>query len=1099
MAWLPNSIRLRASAPTTQSAGGTQEAEPSAAATQPAPDESPLGKLKRRAQKIGAMSSSSFSTSPVAWSRSNVGGLTPPDVRGPPRRVALPPVQTEASAGRPMPVVDSKVAASMAALSETSNLSEDQPQAPETTRAWVDADVCRANVIRMFGRGSEALAQRVFEAVPQQKDARYRYEPQLILATALHSVCPGGRQQVAALLDAAQMAPRRPPAPLRAQLAALHRVLAATGAGMEVLCHLEGVDKPRSKEIVWEGIDTPPSKEAVLEDVDIPLRKKAFCDAMRISIALADKGFDPGGPSLLDDLVRGVDTSAARAGWLCKSVGTDYDVPQQLLTQALLYAHGKLHPESVSLSYPHDKYYKYAYEAWNKGRFTESGPGTEFNKTIASLNKTSVYGERGDHGPRTAANLAREAGHIFPKMIGHYKSPISQMRHGAMGGDRTLLDFEAVKFTSALNNAIDPLLSYLETQANDPLVQQDLTRLSIVLARIATLEQWKNHGRKSVEVDLRDVLASADRRYQGLCLPGGARLDEQAMLKELGAPSKLRKYGAPGRSPDGPGMKLHLQVLKDWAAATLREGTVPAAVADELQLMPRRVKVARSVARGGDESNPLFVWRDAWNIITRKQARQGPSLEDARRVALRVARCPYESMTHFTDGGGGGLNVHAILGLKAGHGASVVPALRAEMARTATVTMGVSLTGGRFFVGTQNSKSLSVGLTGAFGVPLLPFGDSVAAGFAEASVSHDWSRGEGACIATRNDQTDWQQSGVDVVNFMFDHASKAPMTPRAFWESFVDRFSDDPNVALNWITEHTSATTGLLGVGGTVRGDVGHGSTLGPAVSADLVYTRERAGRNTNSDGADVPFEARSSRWNASVKASVVQATPKTGFSDGGVSGLLNTVPLVGASAELKWGAMGGVSRLARTADGLISPLLNQVERQFLNRELLYKFIEDHRPTLEAAMEGVQAESMTAEQLLPQNRLQKFEEQAEAIPTMGNHTCGAFLALKPDVAGRIDAAEARLHSLRGKGDAGAARRVLSQAERAECDLLAYEIYRLPLKDDSWEVISLYAFEANAKRSGVGMNLIVKAGSQGEAGANHMLALLVIHKPDLSLP
>jgi len=1065
MARFPIGVGLDSAEPTTQSSHETQE--PRAAIVQQAPDESHLSKFQRRAAQVVATSSSSFSTSPVTWSSSSVGGPTPPDVRGAPRRVVLPPIQSKTPTGRRMEVVDGKVNAAITAMKGQPHLPHASIDTPETTQSWVDLDACRASIERMFGVSAAALAQRVFEAVPQDQDARYAFEPPLILATALHSVCAGNRQQAEALLNAVQLAPARPPAPLRAKLAALHRVLAATGAGMEVLCHVEGVSAPQQKE--------------------------AFHDAMRISMAMADKGLDPGGPSLLSDLVLAVDTPAARATWLHRSIGTDQDTPPQLLTQALLYAHGKLHPTGLS-----NPQYKSAYVAWKKGKFTESGSGTEFNKTIERLNKVQQYGERGDHGPRTAANLAREAAHVLPKSIGHYKSPMSQMRHGAMGGDRTMLDLEAAKFGAALKQASDPLLNHLKAQANDPQVQQDLARLSIVAARIATLEQWQSHGRKNVAVDLRDVLARADRLHAELGRPGGARLDERVMLKELKAPAKLRKDGAPGPSLDGPSMMLHLQVLKDWGAQALREGTASAAASAELQQVPQRVKLARSIARGREASNPLFEWRDVLNIVTRKTARQGPSLAQARRVALQVAQGRYESMTHFTDGGGGGINVHAILGLRAGHGAAVVPALRVETARMANLTIGLSLTGGRFFVGTQNNKSVAAGVTGAFGVPLLPVGNSVGAGFIEASVGHDWQDGEGACITTLSDRSGWEQSGVDVVNFMFDHAGQAPKTPRAFWESFVERFGDDPNVAVNWNTEQASATTGVLGIGATVRGDIGHGMTLGPAVSADLSYTRERSGRDIRSDGADVPFQARASRWTLSGRASAVQATPKSAFGESGVSGLLNTVPLVGVGAEKVVSATGGVFRLGRTADGLLSPSLCQLERQFRNPERLLEFIEEHRPTLEAAMEGMQAESMSAQELLPRNRLNLFKSQVNNIPPQGNHTFGAFMTLKPEVARQIDAAEARLHTLQGKGDATATRRVLGVADLIECGRLMHEIDRLPRQDKSWHPISLYGVESNIKRSGMGIDFIVKAGSQGEAGANRLTALLVMGKPDLSV-
>ena len=597
-------------------------------------------------------------------------------------------------------------------------------------------------------------------------------------------------------------------------------------AGLGVLCHLEGVTDPGQQEALGE--------------------------AMRMVTELAARGMDPDGPSLLGDLVAAIDTPAARASWLSRPVGGDDDPPQQLLSQALLHAHARLRGEA-----PADPAYKRAHVAWKLGGFTESGAGTDFNNAIERLNKFAVYGERGDHGPRTAGKLARETGDAFAKVIGHRKSPISQMRHGAMGGDRIMLDIEADKFRAALDEAIAPLATHLRRQLDDSAVRNDVQRMSVLAGRLATLEQWGELGRKSVRVDAQDVLRRANRLHLQMGRPGAPQLDQQAILRDLKVPTKLRKGGAPGRSPQGPGLKLHLQVLEDWGADALREAD--AAAPDALRALPQQVEKARSIAKGREQTNPLFEWRDVGNMITGKPARMGPTLGDARRVALQAAQGRYESTTRFSDGGGGGIDVHAVLALKSGHGAAAVPALRAEAAKTANVSIGLSLTGGRFFVGTEAPKGVGVGLTGALGVPL-PKDAGVGAAFVEAAIGRDWSEGQGACITTRSDVPGWEAKGADVVNFMFDHAEGPRKSAGEFWGDFVDRFGDDPHVGISWVSDHSRSTTAALGAGATVRGNVGNGMSIGPSLSASLRYTRESSGRAVAGDGADVPFEARASR-----------------------------------------------------------------------------------------------------------------------------------------------------------------------------------------------------------------------------------------------
>jgi len=460
--------------------------------------------------------------------------------------------------------------------------------------------------------------------------------------------------------------------------------------------------------------------------------------------------------------------------------------------------------------------------------------------------------------------------------------------------------------------------------------------------------------------------------------------------------------------------------------------------------------------------------------------------------------------------------VQAVLALKSGHGAAAVPALRAEAAKMANVSIGLSLTGGRFFVGTEKPRGFGVGLTGAMGVPL-PKGAGVGSAFVEAAIGRDWSAGEGACITTRSDVPGWEAKGADVVNFMFDHAQGPRRSAGEFWGDFVDRFGDDPHVALSWVSDHAQSTTAALGAGASMRGNVGNGVSIGPSLSASVRYTRESSGRSVAGDGADVPFEARASRLTAGASATVAQATPTVAFSEGGVSGLLNVLPLVGFGAEKVLSGKGGIFRLGRDRNGRLSPSQCQQERQFRSRDNMIEFVNAVSARWESAMQGVweahigargtadgtgiaatQAGTrlMGAEELQPRNRLRQFLHQVKNLAPQGNQSFGEFKALEPAVARRINAYEDRMKMLLGTGD-GAARRVPHGTVRDECELLQHEVRRLLDDDASWKPVALYAIESNARRSALGWDWLLKFGSRGEAGATRLLALLVADKPDLA--
>jgi len=934
---------------------------------------------------------------------------------------------------------------------------------PEAAAAPADRGECQAAIKRMFGGEAQMLMNAVHEAAPPPRhdDSAYAEEPALILATALYSVCEGDSQKAEKLLEAARKGPRQRPKDqlLRQQLAKMHRALAETVSGAELLCHFEGVEDPGQKGFLRH--------------------------AMQIAASIALKGWEPDGPMLLSDLVAHFD-KPANASWLQNAIGADDDQPQQLLAQALLHCDSRLRtPGRLE-----DRPYHLAYVNW-RWDFTDSGAGTIRNMAFARLNKVQVYGMRADHGPRTARNLLRDAVKVFPNTIGHQKSPLSQLRYGNMGSDRGTLDIEAKRLRDTLDQARSALIIHLRQQVNPPRVV-DLRRLSVVAVRIAALEQWQEHGCEHVAVDIADVL----KRVEALCEQWGTAvtaLDKRTMLRQLEVPSRLRKGREPGPPETGPGMTLDLEALQDWGSEAIREAQAgtPGAVPADLQRLMELVKDARRVASGKDASNRLFEWRDPFNILARRPVRQGPTLEEHKQVAQRAAAARYESTMRAGHGGQVGVNLHTVIGLKGITGAALVPAFHLQIAKQAVVSFGVSTTGFRFFVGTQPPGSVGGGLTAALGFPL-PRG--VAAVFGGIAGNHRRGNSAGPCITARNDIPGWEAAANEIVEFMFEHAKEPPMTDGEFSRKFAERFGDHPNIGLDWIVETSRSTEGLGRVGVTSRLNIGNGVSIGPQVATDIAYASEKGGRRTQGHG-DVPVEFRTSRLTASASASLVQAVSGP-VNRGGVTDLTVVLPLIGVGGEKVIRSAGGIFRIGRTADGRLSPTLCQRERQTARREDMIGLVNLRSAVWEAAMEGATAEAMSEEELRPRARLDKFRQQIIGLPPQGNVTFGELVSLDREAARQIDAYEARLKTLLGPGDAAAAQLRLNAGGRAECEYLSERINGLFDDDSNWRPVALYALEQNGKRK-QGGNLGLVGGGQNDVNANRLLVLLIADKPDLT--
>lgn len=1065
-------------------------------------------------------------TATLTASTSITGGPTQPDVRRNPR----PDRQVTAAGLGPhrRAAIEAKVVAGQQSLFKPDAPDHGMPQVPVAQRAMADAGHFRSASAHLFGGGeaAESLAQRLLANQPPAADGPHAHKGPMVLASALHAVCGPDPLAAEKLLDALTAGEES------AQVFALQRLLASTVNGNEMLAHVT-------------GLELPPGQSAHRRD------------ALRLCSALEAAGFPIDGHTSVNSVV---DALAAQAGLrMAHDIGTEHDAPLQLLAKAVTHAHGMSEGSA-----PADTPHKAAYVAWQKGGFTTSGPGSEFNQTIERLYKFMTYVDRADHGPRTAGNLLREIGDLFPRAIGHRKSPLSNMRHGTMGSDLGTLREEAAKFEQALGDTIDPLRHHFMRDLARPEVQASPAHLNARLACVATLDVMQALGRTHIKVSADDVVARA-REIETALGRDPARVDEALirktfktldkprvipnlgsratlhlrMLEELGQ-RLMQTHPLPaGQVGEPADLKAECEALKQMADRTPeQEARLDAVQLQLLHLTHGAVEQARTIKAGGPPRIPLFKMSDLLHMAG-STPRQGPTAADAKDVAKRLAEARYESMSTFTQSAAVGINVPGVMVLKAAKkvGVPVVyPIVRADAGARASVTVGVSNTGGRLFVGKDFSANSEIGVGAAwvFNVPLTKLSTGV---FAQASAGADWSGkagrqdgGGGACITTRNDVEGSEGKLAEVVDFMFETAKpelaaadagrapdlldpaglraqerassrpERPQTPGDFWNRFVDRFGDDPCVGVNWDREHSaSAAVGAVG-GAFARGEDAKDASIGPAASVNVRAGKGLFRRETDATGADVPTQVRSSLVTAGVGLSVAQASPLFSKVDAhGIVGVgASATPLLGISAQWNLAGGVGVAKLGRTADGLLSASACQREYIFRDRNRLIEYANSHRAEWEAGMVDQDPTGKTTP-ADARERLNDFLVQVKSASSRSDMLYGNLMTLKPEKAAYINDLESVAKTLIAGADGAGSARPPSEQARTEHNRIQNEISHLLMDDASWNHAGIYSVELPQHGHNFGVSAVLGAGSQEAARGARLTTLLIAGQPGAEAP
>ena len=1030
----------------------------------------------------------------IALSLSALGATT---TNGGPARPNTDGVVHAGAAGRQMGAARNNAAvqrtqAGLDELNPVSNPTHGLPRTPDTVAGVRSEAGFRRAVQSMFGDAAtaSALANLVLGAVPPAVEGAALYSAPLTLATALRSVGIDGPQAAQSVLDAKSQSGR--PLPVHEQQRfRLERVLASTVPGTQalgLLCHLQ----------------------------DQPQALRALRDSLSICSALQDKGVDvnahkdPGGVLQHLELLN---------PQMDLTIGHDNDVPLQLLAKALRH---------VVTHWPADHA---AFAAWKQGGFTESGKGTPFNQTIDRLHKFLTYVDRADHGPRTASNMARDARDWLGRMVGVGKSPLTPTRHGAQGAERGLLQQEDAKYRAGLQRALGTAVQTLVDELSDPVLQRNHAQRDKHLAQAAVLDLWQKTGQ--TKLPLVDVHRRANELLSQV-------QSQPGQVSAAALQPHLRALGRKTRDGDGAAaLQVGIATLETVGAVRRRGAASGAAVAtdpeairaeiEQLRSLPngdwKRQELARlqdqrrewvstaiddmrSVKEARMDTKPLFKLSDLKALFC-ATPREGPTAEHAHAVLSTIARAPYESSSTFADGFSRGVGTFGVLLL--GSGATlgtplVYPIIQAEAGHRAQVSLGVSNTGARFFVGTESAKSASVGVGAGWAAPPLANNKISAAVLADFSVNRSVSHGQGAVITARNDLAGWQEKMPQVVDFMFDQAqlpkgegpAHRPQNGAQLWQRFADRFGDDPHLAVGWNSDRSASATAQLGATAVARVAVDATSSIGPSVGASLRVQGSRFERTPHAHGADVPVVVRNRSVVAAGSMGLSQTLPAAvrGVTPpGAVAGWGSAVPILGAAVELDVAGSLGVARLGRTREGQLSASLCHREVLFQQPQRLVEYANLHRDQWEAAIE-VQDPHAAVTPGVARDRLNTFLDRMTALPANDAALHGEIRLLTQAVVEQINTLEARLTTLTGQGDSIAEARVMTAAEQAECRAIEHEVHSLLKAQNSWQATAMYGVEFNQRGSTSGLSLGLRFVNQEQATTARLTELLVASLPTI---
>ncbi|AKJ27976.1 hypothetical protein AAW51_1285 [Caldimonas brevitalea] len=970
---------------------------------------------------------------PIKWRTSPLTtqahlGPTRPDVRGP----ARPSAEALALSGKRLSALkqerlQGRVDAATAMITAQTPVGSGAPQAPKSRDAFRSRQACEAAITTLLGPGSEALAERVLaHAVPGPSGRPF--ERPLMIATALHKVCHQDTALAAQLLDGLAGGVASLPPEQAVFAHRLQRLLAATPAGMDALCAMEG------------GPATPALREA-------------YEAALQISSLLLERGVNPGGTASLEAFHR-VAVAHPESG---RRIGEGDDHRDRLAHKALMWAMAVRTGDMHGVDATHHA----AYVAWQNG-FTESGKNSDFSRALQRLHKFIPYAERGETGVKrlTPKTVVESIGRAFAKPFGKGLSPMTHMREGAQGATLGDLKTEQEAFRTGLEGAILRLRAPLHAEAGRLIglparTANEEAVLNSTLVKLAVLDHWREVGRKDIKPQAQDIEQRAAQLFSG------HRVDPRIVQREL----------------KGMDHKLRLKTLEAWAQGV-----------GGLDGFGQDIAKLRETARGEKQRPKVFTVDDmralALELVRGNDVArfsEGGTTGLSVSAGLGVAGFQSPSL-------GAGPDVKAETGRHAtvqfgvsGVGGEVF--IGTERRKAAHAGVNVSLgwpAGSRVGIGASVGAKVGGETLAAEGVAIRTrkgSGDAWKEKTAEVvNFLFDQVRPSDGQTRPADKADLWQRyadrygNDPDVSFTFVSHqakTTKAGVSAGAGASVNIAGLRLGPSVSAGLEHNRMSAlrddragkwTTTVAGQG--IRNNLALGASL--AASAPAV----QLGHATAQGGPGGPN-------GIFTTAPPVQSVSLPGLA------------LLGAGTDITLRTENGVTRLTKER-GRLTPELCSQQREFGSANEFIAYLESQRAQWEPVIGERDADGVLVGGAA---KFDTFLREVKALAAKGNQTFVEGRSLRPEVADLIDAYHAQAQSLRGVGDVNSHRAPLEPAAALELQALDQEMHRLLTEPSSWRPSGASASEATSTLKENGVELVLKLTARGEASANRTLVKL----------
>ena len=526
-----------------------------------------------------------------------------------------------------------------------------------------------------------------------------------------------------------------------------------------------------------------------------------------------------------------------------------------------------------------------------------------------------------------------------------------------------------------------------------------------------------------------------------------------------------------------------------------------------IQEIAKLVADLREIKNGGPPGRPLFKLSDV-NPTNSNTPREGPNADYAQEVMLKLSTAKYTNFASFSDGSVAGLGTTGAFTLAAAATGTplVYPILNLDKGKRAVISVGLASTGGKFFIGTEESTSGSVGGGGVLLAPTMPV--LTLGALTDLSYKGSNVRSKGVVITTRNDQEGWKEKLPQVVDYLFEQ-SRLPQTgvtnataTRAknaseTWSRFAEKFGNDPNIAIGWNKDTSSEHSVGLELGGLMRFTPAIGSPgIGPNISAKVSAETNSFLSLPSATGADVQTSRSSSRISARIGAGGWrQSFPGVTTQNSQVTGWGASTPLLIGSMEINITGSSGEMRIGRTRDGRLSAGVCHKEFTFKSPESLIKFVNTRKAGWVDAMVTQDPTENTTKEMATQ-RLDTFLKQVKDTPVGGDRVYGEQMVLHKTAAEKINDYEAHRTTILGLGDGQNSKRQLSASETKSVEAIDKEVSRILVDDKNWQHDGLFAFQINKVGSNAGINLGLKVVNEESASAVRLTALLLPSNPEL---